>query len=104
MLMIPVQIIGNQAIKKRSSGPDLILHNANIITMDDQIPGAQAVAIEGNLILAVGTNDDILTLQTANTHLIDLQGRTVVPGLIEAHSHRLLHAFRDVSGRIAGTQ
>ena len=105
-LMIPAQIIGNHVIKKSYSGPDLILYNANIITMDDQISSANAVAIEGNLILAVETNDDVLTLQTTNTQLIDLQGRTVVPGLIEAHNHRLLNAFWDdgPEGLVRATQ
>ena len=74
-------------------GPDLILFNANVLTMDDQIPNAQAIAIEGNLISAVGTNVDILALQMAGTELIDLQSRTVVPGLIEDHSHRINDGF-----------
>lgn len=75
------------------SGPELILFNANVITMDDESPSTEAIAIDGNLISAVGTNDEVLALQTGGTELRDLQGRTVVPGLIEAHSHRLLHGF-----------
>lgn len=61
--------------------------------MDDELPSAEAIAIDGNLISAVGTNDEVLSLQTGGTELRDLQGRTVVPGLIEAHSHRLLGGF-----------
>jgi len=86
---------GKKSIKFLSTGPDIILHNANVITMDDQMPNAQAIAIKSNLISAVGSNGDILSLQEVNTQLFDLQGRTVVPGLIEVHSHFLANAFRD---------
>lgn len=78
-----------------NSEPEIILFNANILTMDETQPTAQAVAIDGNLILAVGSNAEILALQTAGTQLLDLQGRTIVPGLIEAHSHYLLEGFRN---------
>ncbi len=78
-----------------SEKPDIILYNANVITMDSLMPDAQAIAIKLNLVFAVGSNTDILSLQDANTQLIDLQGLTVVPGLIEAHSHYLLNAFWD---------
>jgi predicted amidohydrolase YtcJ len=57
--------------------------------MDDSKPSAQAVAIQGNLIQAVGTDTEILALQGTNTQLIDLEQRTVLPGLIDNHSHRL---------------
>ena len=81
--------------KSPATGPSIILHNANVITMEEEGSNAQAVAIEGNLILDVGTDEEILALKTSATQLYDLEGRTVVPGLIEAHSHRLLHSFWD---------
>ncbi|MFC1724579.1 amidohydrolase family protein [candidate division KSB1 bacterium] len=84
-----------KSIKILSDGPDIILHNANVITMDDQLPNAQAIAITSNLITAVGSNGDILSLQAANTQLFDLQGRTVVPGMIEGHSHFLALGLSD---------
>ena len=75
------------------TNPDIILHNANVITLDDQMPSAQAIAIEGNRISAVGTDAEVLALQTAGTQLIDLEGRTVVPGLIEGHDHLLKRGY-----------
>ena len=75
------------------SNPDIILYNANVITMDEQMPTAQAIAIEGNRISAVGTDVEVLALQTSVTQLIDLEGRTVVPGLIEGHDHLLQGAY-----------
>jgi predicted amidohydrolase YtcJ len=75
------------------TNPDIILHNANVITLDEQMPSAQAISIEGNRISAVGTDAEILALQTAGTQLIDLEGKTVVPGLIEGHDHLLQRGY-----------
>jgi len=67
--------------------PDLVLFNANILTMDPRQPRAQAVAIAGDRFFAVGSNDEIRPLATARTRQIDLGGKTVVPGFIDAHTH-----------------
>lgn len=67
--------------------PDLLLVNGTIITVDAQDTLAEAVAIQGNRILAVGTTAFIDSLRGAHTQRIDLEGRTVTPGLIDAHAH-----------------
>ena len=67
--------------------PELILHNANIITMESSLPRAQAVAIAGGRFYAVGSDDEVLALATGRAKKIDLGGRTVTPGFIDAHSH-----------------
>ncbi|MBZ5528558.1 MAG: amidohydrolase [Acidobacteriia bacterium] len=67
--------------------PEIILHNANIITMDGALPRAQAVAIVDGRFLAVGTNDEVRGLATARTKSVDLGGKTVTPGFIDAHTH-----------------
>jgi predicted amidohydrolase YtcJ len=67
--------------------PDLVLWNGNIHTMDAANPHAEAVAIAGGRFLADGSNPDIRRLATARTKSIDLGGKTVVPGFIDAHSH-----------------
>ena len=67
--------------------PDLILYNGNILTVNDRDPRAQAVAIARDRFLAVGTNADVLNLAGATSKRIDLGGKTVTPGFIDAHSH-----------------
>ena len=67
--------------------PEIILYNGNIFTVDPKDPKAQALAIAGGRVLAVGSNSDILSLSTANTKKIDLGHNTVLPGFIDAHSH-----------------
>ncbi len=66
---------------------DLALLNGTIITVDANDRIAQAVAITGNTIVAVGTNEEISTLVGPATQEIDLQGKTVTPGLLDAHAH-----------------
>jgi predicted amidohydrolase YtcJ len=67
--------------------PDLILYNGNILTVNDREPRAQAVAIARSRFLAVGSDSDVLNLASAASKKIDLGGKTVTPGFIDAHSH-----------------
>ena len=67
--------------------PELILHNGNIVTMNAREPRVQAVAISRGRILAIGNDADVLHLGAPNSKKIDLSGKTVLPGFIDAHSH-----------------
>jgi len=67
--------------------PDLILYNGNILTVNEREPRAQALAIAHDRFLAVGRDSDVLNLASAATKKIDLGGKTVTPGFIDAHSH-----------------
>ncbi len=69
--------------------PDTILVNGKILTVDERFSIAQAVAIGDGRILTVGTNKDVEALAGRATRRIDLQGKTVVPGLIDNHMHLL---------------
>ena len=70
-----------------SERPELILHNGNIWTVNDNEPRAQAVAIARGRFLAVGSNAEVLNLASAQSRKIDLGGKNVLPGFIDAHSH-----------------
>jgi predicted amidohydrolase YtcJ len=72
---------------RRFLQPDLILKNANIWTVDDLQPRAQAVAICGNEIMATGTDSEIEALATKSTRIIDLKGKLVLPGFNDCHTH-----------------
>ncbi len=70
-----------------SAGPDIILLNGKVTTLDRTKPAAQALAIEGGRIIAVGTDREIGGLAGSKTRQIELAGRRVVPGLIDSHIH-----------------
>jgi predicted amidohydrolase YtcJ len=66
---------------------DLVLTDGDIVTQDPTLPRAQAVAIRGGLVQAVGDNEAMLALSDKATRVIALGGRTVIPGLIDSHMH-----------------
>jgi predicted amidohydrolase YtcJ len=69
--------------------PDLIFSNGKIITVDERFTIAQSVAIRADRIVAVGTNQEIARLAGPMTRMIDLKGKSVIPGLIDNHLHLL---------------
>ena len=75
------------AAAQQQSAPDFVLTNGKIITVDDRFTIAQAIAVLGERIVAVGTNQEIAGLADPNTTIIDLEGRSVIPGLIDNHAH-----------------
>src|SRR5690349_5261418 len=66
---------------------DLVLINGRVLTVDANDRVAQAVAIAGNRIIAVGSDAEVLRTAGPSTRRIDLHGETVTPGLIDAHDH-----------------
>ncbi len=66
---------------------DLVLKNGKIVTVDESRPEAQAVAISGNKIMAVGSNEEIQAMVGGSTEVVDLGGKLAVPGFIEGHGH-----------------
>lgn len=71
----------------QAAEPDLIFHNGNVVTVDDQFRIAAAFAVSDDRITAVGSNAEILKMRSPETQVIDLGGKTVLPGLIDSHVH-----------------
>ncbi len=67
--------------------PDLIVHDAVVLTMDPDMASASAFAVTGDRFVAVGSDADVLALAGPNTTVIDLDGEAVTPGFIDSHSH-----------------
>ena len=66
---------------------DTILHGGNIVTLDSGLPVAEAVAVRGGRIVAVGSDAEVLLFSGPETEEIDLGGRSVIPGLADNHFH-----------------
>jgi predicted amidohydrolase YtcJ len=72
-----------------AQAPDQILYNGEILTVDEDFSTASAIAISGERILAVGETEEIRAMAGPETRQTDLEGRTVIPGIIDNHIHYL---------------
>ena len=72
---------------KDQMSADVVLHNGQILTVDAHDSTSQAIAVRGEIILAVGSDADVLALAGPHTVTIDLRGRTIIPGIVDIHAH-----------------
>lgn len=86
--LLIITAIFSWACKSGPENPaDKVFTNGIIYTVDEANPKVQAVAVKDGLILAVGTSEEIQAYVGESTEVIDLQGKTMTPGLIESHAH-----------------
>lgn len=79
--------LGSCSRSSTSQSAGTILHNAHIITSNPALPRAQAIAFTEGRIVAVGNDADVLNLAGSKTQKIDIGGKTITPGFIDAHTH-----------------
>ncbi len=82
----------------------LVLRGGVVHTLDDARPLAQAVAVRGNRIVAVGSDEDVAPLVGAGTKVIDLKGQTLIPGFQESHAHLLSMGRQHVELDLSDTE
>jgi len=87
LFILALLIIGgiNSCAKKQPA--DLVLTHGKIVTLEETAPTVEALAVAGDRIIAVGTAKEIKPYIGRSTRVIDLEGRTAVPGLIDSHAH-----------------
>ena len=71
----------------RAQEPDIILHHGKVVTVDREFTISQALAVKGDRLISVGTDQEVMTTRGPNTKVIDLAGKMVLPGLIDSHTH-----------------
>jgi predicted amidohydrolase YtcJ len=86
-MYVSAKTIDPIAAAAQDSKADWIIENAKIITLDAKTPRAQAIAIAGDKVVGVGARRDLERLKSPSTKIIDTGGRTIVPGLNDAHTH-----------------
>src|SRR6266545_1061541 len=80
---------------------DLILHNGKVVTVDAAFRVMEAIALKGGRITATGTSAEILKAERSpRTRVVDLGGKTVLPGLIDAHVHPLEAGLSEFRGSL----
>jgi predicted amidohydrolase YtcJ len=82
---------------------DKVFTNATVYTADDAHPTAEAVAVRGNLIVFVGSAEEAKAYVGQNTEVVDLQGRTMLPGMADAHYHLMGVGEREMTLNLEGT-
>lgn len=80
-----IALLGSAVIA--ADAPDLIVHHAKIVTADHAFSIREAMAIRDGRIVALGPNDEVLKARDDRTRVVDLAGRTVLPGLMDSHTH-----------------
>lgn len=98
LLVVLVLVI--LALQARSSGESALI-NAQLLTLDPARPVASALLIRGERIVAVGSEEDVLAEASSTVSIIDMKGRTVVPGFVDAHSHFPVSGLAAVSVNVA---
>jgi hypothetical protein len=83
-LVLGVLFTGCEKFQKKA---DLVLINGTILTLDETQPEAEALAVKGDRIVAVGRAEEVKKYIRAGTKVIDLRGRVAIPGFIESHAH-----------------
>lgn len=88
-LLAAVAAVALSGAAAKAQTADTILVNGKFLTMDEKSSVAEAIAIHGDRILAVGSNEDVRKRASADTKVIDVGGRTVIPGMTDSHIHAL---------------
>ena len=83
-----------------TEGPDFIFFNGNVLTVDPSFRRVEAFAVFRDRIAATGTHAEMLALAGNNTQQIDLQGKTVMPGIVDSHAHPVAAAMYEIDHEI----
>ena len=92
-LILTLALVGGFApgslnkVNAKTSSPDTIYYNGKVITMDEKETITDAVAVKDGKIISVGKDADIKALKANNTKMVDLNGKVMLPGFYDAHSH-----------------
>ena len=103
-LVLSLLALGLVSTEPQQTAADLVLKNGVIYTVNEREPRAEAVAIRGDRIIFVGSNADAKKYEGKGTRVIDLNGKTVLPGMTDAHYHLLGVGQREVNLNLEGTK
>lgn len=102
-LILSAALLSFVSISPKTESADLVFKNGNIYTVNERQPRAEAIAVKGNRIVFVGTNSEAKKYEGKGTRIVDLKGRTVVPGMTDAHNHLIGVGLREMTLNLEGT-
>ncbi len=90
ILLLIIVVLGfsqKVTVQRQQKSADLVLMNGKIVTMDEAQPEAQALAAKEDVIVAVGSDEEVKSYISSSTKVIDLDGKLAIPGFIDGHGH-----------------
>src|SRR6185369_12525939 len=103
LIILGLILLSVTPARQQVAPADILFKNGNVYTANDQKPTAQAVVVKGDRIIFVGTNADGEKYVGKSTKVVDLQGKTVLPGFTDAHQHLSGVGFREMTLNLEGT-
>jgi predicted amidohydrolase YtcJ len=103
LIVLIVSLLTLTPFQSQVASADLVFKNGNVYTANDKAPQAQAIAIKGDRIVFVGANADVQRFVGPNTRVVDLQGKTVLPGFTDSHQHLSGVGQREMTLNLEGT-
>lgn len=103
LIVLGLILLSVSPVRQQVAPADLLLKNGNVYTANEQSPTAQAVAIKGDRIVFVGSNAEAQKYLGKDTKVVDLQGKTVLPGFTDSHQHLSGVGFREMTLNLEGS-
>ncbi|HSE22674.1 MAG TPA: amidohydrolase [Pyrinomonadaceae bacterium] len=103
LIILGLMLLSVMPARQQVAPADILFKNGDVYTANDQKPTAQAVAVKGDRIIFVGTNADAEKYAGKGTKVVNLQGKTVLPGFTDAHQHLSGVGFREMTLNLEGT-
>jgi len=103
LLLASVLLLTLISAPQTTQPADIVFRNGNVYTANDKAPRAQAIAVKGDRIIFVGSNEAAQKFAGANTRVVDLKGNTVLPGFTDAHQHLSGVGQREMTLNLEGT-
>lgn len=102
LILLSALLVSFVPLQSRDTA-DIVFKNGNVYTANDKAPQAQAIAVKADRIVFVGTNAAAQRYVGANTRVVDLQGKTVLPGFTDSHQHLSGVGAREMTLNLEGT-
>ena len=103
LLLVSVLLFVLIPAPQTDQSADIVFRNGNVYTANDKAPRAQAIAVKGDRIVFVGSNEAAQKFVGANTRVVDLKGNTVLPGFTDSHQHLSGVGQREMTLNLEGT-
>lgn len=103
IVLLSVLLVSLVPLQSPNTAADVVFKNGNVYTANDKSPQAQAIAVKGDRIVFVGTNAAAQKFVGTNTRVVDLQGKTVLPGFTDSHQHLSGVGLREMTLNLEGT-